>query len=186
MLQDNSDLVRINATMALLDIAQRLRRPHAQMSRYLLKALKDKNTYVVRNAARALGVVGNENCIQDIISLLKQESKPGIVANLILALGLLGDTRAVKILCRHLRSPHWEVRFEAARALGELRQPQTYGALAQALKDTSLLVREQAVHALGLIGHKRAIVPLEKMKLQHPYGSINKAIGQALERLLDT
>jgi HEAT repeat protein len=184
MLQDQSDLVRINTAMALLDISQRLRRPHAQMTRYLLKALKDKNTYVVRNAARTLGIVGNESCVPEIITLLKQESQPGIAANLILALGLLSDARAVKILCRQLRSPHWEVRFEAAKALGELKQNQAYGPLLQLLKDTSLLVREQAVHALGRIGNKRAIVILEKMKLQHPYGSLNKAITQALERLL--
>lgn len=185
-LQDPSDLVRINSAMALLDIAQRLRRPHSQMVKYLLKALKDKNTYVVRNVARTLGIVGNEEAVTSIITQLKQEQNPGIISNLVLALGLLKDPRAQKILIRMLRHAHWEVRFEAAKALGELQEPKAYGALIQSLRDPSLLVREQVIFALSRLGNRKAIPHLEKLKLQHPYGSINKAIGIALERLLES
>ncbi|PIQ24739.1 hypothetical protein COW36_23475 [bacterium (Candidatus Blackallbacteria) CG17_big_fil_post_rev_8_21_14_2_50_48_46] len=184
-LQDPADLVRINAAMALLDISQRLRRPHQQMVKYLLKALKDKNTYVVRNVARTLGMVGNEEAVTAIITMLKQEQSAAVTANLTLALGLLQDHRSLKILTRLLRHNQWEVRFEAAKALGNLQDPKAYGPLIQALKDSSLLVREQVIFALGRLGNRKAIVHLEKLKLQHPYGTVNKAIGMALERLLE-
>lgn len=183
-LQDPVDLVRVNAAMALLDIALRLRRPHSQMVKYLLKALKDPNTYVVRNAARTLGVVGNADAVTAIISMLKQEQRPEIVAHLVLALGLLHDQRALKILLKHLRHGHWEVRFEAAKALGELSNPGAYGGLIQGLRDPSHLVREQVIYSLGKLGNRKAIAHLEKLKLQHPYGVVNKAIGMALDRLL--
>lgn len=186
MLQDPSDWVRINSAMALLDIAQKLQRPHTQMVKYLLKALKDKNTYVVRNAARALGIVGNEQAVSCIIAQLKQEQNPGIIANLVFALGLLKDPRAQKVLVRMLRHAHWEVRFQAAKALGELQDARAYGALLQTLKDPSLLVREQAIFALSRLGNRKAIPHLEKLKLQHPYGTLNKAINLALERLLES
>jgi HEAT repeat protein len=185
VLKDPADLVRINAAMALLDIAQRLRRPHSQMVKYLLKALKDPNTYVVRNAARTLGVVGNADAVTAIITMLKQEQTPATTAHLALALGLLQDQRATKILHKLLRHGHWEVRFEASKALGELRNPHSYGPLLQALRDSSHLVREQVIYALGKLGNRKAITHLEKLKLQHPYGEVNKAIGMALERLLE-
>jgi hypothetical protein len=34
------------------------------------------------------------------------------------------------------------------------------------------------------LGNRKAIAHLEKLKLQHPYGVVNKAIGMALDRLL--
>lgn len=185
-LKDPAAMVRINAAMALNDIAQRYRKHHQNLSDLCLKALRDENVYVVKNATRALGFVGDEDALRQIILLLKQEARPPIVANLVQALGMFQDPRALKTLSRFLKHPSWEVRFEVIRALSLLttQRKQVYPLLLQALKDPAVMVKEQAVRALGALGNPKAVPVLEKLKLQHPYGAINKSIGLALDKLL--
>lgn len=186
-LKDPSELVRINAAMALFDIAQRLRRPHQGLRDLGIKALRDPNVYVVKNAARTLGFVGDEDTLRQIIALLKQETRPALVANLVQALGVFADARSVKVLARLMRHDSWEVRFEVVRALGLVRgaEREVYSLLLQGLKDPAVMVKEQAIHALGLHGNKKAIPHLEKLKMQHPYGAVNKTIAKVLDRLLE-
>lgn len=185
-LKDPVDMVRINAAIAIFDIAQRIKRPHKLIRDLCLKALKDKNVYVVKNAARTLGLVGDEETLREIITMLKQETRPDIISNLIQAIGLFKDKRSIKILSKFLRHPQWEVRFEVVRALGLLLdgEKEAYPLLLQGMKDPSLMVKEQAIHAIGLIGNPKAIHHLEQMKMQHPYGKINETINKALDRLL--
>lgn len=186
-LKDSSDLVRINAAMGLFDLAQVLKRRHVTIRDLCLKALRDSNVYVVKNAARTLGLVGDEDALPEIITLIKQETRPAILSNLVQALGLLQNPRAVKVLAKMMRHESWEVRFEVMRALGMLRgnNKEVYPLLLQGLRDPAVMVKEQAIHALGLHGNKRAIEHLEKLKLQHPYGEVNKTIAKALDRLLE-
>lgn len=186
-LKDSSDLVRINAAMGLYDLAQVLKRRHITIRDLCLKALRDSNVYVVKNAARTLGLVGDEDALPEIITLIKQENRPTILGNLVQALGLLRNGRAVKILAKMIRHESWEVRFEVIRALSQIpgNAKEIYPLLLQGLRDPAVMVKEQAVHALGLHGNKRAIPHLEKLKLQHPYGKINKTIAIALDRLLE-
>lgn len=185
-LKDPVPLVRINAAMALYDIAQRLRKPHRNIADMCFKALKDENIYVVKNVVRTLGIVGDEDALREIISQLKDETRPAITANLVQALGLFRDPRALKTLSRLLRHPQPEVRFEVVGALLQIRgqRKAIYKLLLQALKDPALMVKEHAVRALGSFGEPKAMAHLEKMKLQHPYGVINKSIGKALDQLL--
>jgi HEAT repeat protein len=185
-LKDPSDLVRINAAMALFDVAQRLQRPHAGLRELCLKALRDNNVYVVKNAARTLGLVGDEDALREITVLIKQEQRPALLSNLVQALGTFNDKRSIKVLSRLMRHESWEVRFEVIRALGlvEGAEREVYPLLLQGLKDPAVMVKEQSIHALGLLGNKKAIPQLEKLKLQHPYGVVNKTIAKALDRLL--
>lgn len=185
-LKDKSAMVKINATMAVMDIVKR--EPHAnpQLSQVLLKLLEDKNAFVVRNAARVLAYIGDEEAYRSIVAKLKTEKDPKIMGQLIMALSYFFDDRSLNILAKLFKHPDWEVRFEVIKALGQLDYSnKIYKLLLQGLKDKSLYVREQAVYALGLTGNEKAIPHLEKLKRQHPYGKINKAIGVALDRLLD-
>jgi HEAT repeat protein len=183
-LKDEDAFVRVNAAMAMFDIAQRHRNPHQNLKDLCLKALKDPNVYVVKNAARTLGLVGDEEALREIIALFKQEHRPEITANLVHALGLFEDPRSFKTLSKALKHKAWEVRFEAINALSLLKDKRAYSLFLQGLKDPSVMVQEQAVRALGALGNKKAITALEKLKMQHPYGSINKFINQALDKLL--
>lgn len=183
-LKDEDAFVRVNAAMAMFDIAQRHRNPHQNLKDLCLKALKDPNVYVVKNAARTLGLVGDEEALREIIALLKQDQRSEVTANLIHALGLFKDSRTFKSLKKALKHKAWEVRFEAINALSLLRDQRAYSLFLQSLKDPSVMVQEQAVRALGALGNKKALPALEKLKMQHPYGNINKYINQALDKLL--
>ena len=183
-LKDEDAFVRVNAAMAMFDVAQRHRSPHQNLKDLCLKALKDPNVYVVKNAARTLGLVGDEEALREITALLKQEQRSEITANLVHALGLFEDSRSFKILAKAFKHKAWEVRFEAINALSRLKDKRAYSVFLQGLKDPSVMVQEQSVRALGALGNKKAIPALEKLKMQHPYGSINRFINQALDKLL--
>lgn len=183
-LEDVSDLVRINAAMALFEVVQKGDYP-LNLSTLLMPRLQaDPNPYVVRNIIRILGLVGDEDTLKRIIAMLKAEKRPEVIVNLVQALGSLGGRQALKPLLRLLRHEQWEVRFQVVKALASLADKRAYSPLLQALQDPSMLVKEQAVYALGMLKDKRAIAHLEKLRLQHPYGNIQKAITNALDRLL--
>ena len=54
----------------------------------------------------------------------------------------------------------WEVRWDAARALGEIKDPRAVEPLSAALKDENEYVRKAAAYALGEIKDPRAVEPL--------------------------
>ena len=71
------------------------------------------------------------------------------------ALGLLGDERAVPVLVEHLASEEDDhLRFEIAKALGWLRSPKAVAGLEKALKDPDEHVRDAAATALKEIAKK--------------------------------
>ena len=77
-----------------------------------------------------------------------------------LALGNIGDKRAVKPLITALVDEDWVVRGGAALALGDIGDKRAVEPLITALVDEDWLVRENAADALGKIGDKRAVEPL--------------------------
>lgn len=184
-LEDTHELVRINAAMALFEVVQKAASAEYHLSTVLMRRLEqDPNPYVVRNIIRILGLVGDEQTVKQIVMMLKAEKRPEVIVNLVQALGSLGGHHALKPLVRLLRHEQWEVRFQVVKSLAVLGDKRAYSPLLHALQDTSMLVKEQAVYALGVLKDKRAIAHLEKLRLQHPYGNIQKAITNALDRLL--
>jgi len=71
-----------------------------------------------------------------------------------------GGTRAMPRLLRLLKDPSWEVRREAAKALGHMGDPVAVEGLGKALRDHDHDVREAVAVALGRIGDPHAIGPL--------------------------
>lgn len=70
----------------------------------------------------------------------------------VIALGLLGDERAVPVLIDHLQNePNQNLRLEIARALGWIGSATAVPALEQALTDTYPFTRQQAAFALKRI-----------------------------------
>lgn len=66
----------------------------------------------------------------------------------------------VSEILQELRNGDEDDREEAARSLGELREPEAVGPLTDALGDRSRYVRREAAKALGAIGEERCIDPL--------------------------
>ncbi|MBI4559892.1 MAG: MFS transporter [Candidatus Hydrogenedentes bacterium] len=75
-----------------------------------------------------------------------------------------------------------ERRLRAAKRLGVLRNPLAIGELIQALKDSSLAVREAAAESLGRIGLAEATEPLA-LALFDPTSGIQSPAARALGRI---
>jgi len=67
---------------------------------------------------------------------------------------------AVEALTVALHNPNKDVRFNAARALGEIRDPRAVESILDLLGDTNRTVRLAAARALGYIKDPRAVEPL--------------------------
>jgi HEAT repeat protein len=74
------------------------------------------------------------------------------------------------------------IRAQAARALGEIGEPETVQPLLGALDDESGLVRCSAARALGAIGDDRAAEPLITA-LQDRDGAVRREAVRALGRI---
>jgi hypothetical protein len=78
-----------------------------------------------------------------------------IKGDAVVALGLLGDERAVPVLLDHLANETDDhIRFQIVNALGWLRSPKAVPGLEKALKDPDEHVRDGAVAALKTITGK--------------------------------
>ena len=98
------------------------------------------------------------------------------------ALGEIGDERAVEPLIEALKDKIASVRRAAAQALGEIGDKHAVRPLIQMLKDRSVLARRASVEALGKIGDKRVVEPLIKV-LRDENHSVCKAAAEALRRI---
>jgi HEAT repeat protein len=77
-------------------------------------------------------------------------------ASAVFAMGRNGDQRWASQVLRELDSAKPEMRFEAARAAGELELTDAVAPLAQLAEDSDQLVREAAIWSLGQIGGPEA------------------------------
>lgn len=74
---------------------------------------------------------------------------------------VLGETKdEVERLINDLKDESWQIRWYAAQALGEIKNPRAVEPLAVALKDKNVYVRAMAAWALGEIKDRRAVKPL--------------------------
>ena len=136
----------------------------------LIRALKNEDYIVRKEAARSLTRVGDESAVESLIEALNYESWEDSYSVLISiresaadALGNIGDRRAVNPLINSLfGDSDEEVRWKAAAALGKIGDPSAVEPLIKALDDKSWGVRKNSSNALGNIGDSKALDPLLK------------------------
>jgi HEAT repeat protein len=104
-----------------------------------------------KNAAWALGAMGNSEAVTALIEALK-DTDAGVREQVAWALGSIGDRRAVDGLIGALADSAPGVRRQAAWALGSIGDNRAVTALTKSLKDADAGVRRQAAWALGSIG----------------------------------
>ena len=104
-----------------------------------------------KNAAWALGAIGNTEAVTALIEALK-DTDAGVREQVAWALGAIGDRRAVDGLIGALNDTAAGVRKQAAWALGALGDSRAVTALTKTLKDPDAGVRRQSAWALGSIG----------------------------------
>ncbi|NEQ69233.1 MAG: hypothetical protein F6K21_27850 [Symploca sp. SIO2D2] len=125
----------------------------------LIKALKDKEDYVRKNVAVALGKIGTEAVIPTLIQAL-QDQDYFIRSRAAVALGKIGTRAVIPALIQALQDQDYFVRSNAAEVLGAISTESAISVLIQALQHQEHIVRSNAVEALGKIGAKAAITAL--------------------------
>ncbi|MGV3624427.1 MAG: HEAT repeat domain-containing protein [Archangium sp.] len=101
-------------------------------------------------AARLLGEMGAKSAVPMLLSLLDDPEAPAR-REVLLALGRLGDAKAVDPIARDLYSDSAEVRSAACRALAALKAPAQSEAIDALKGDYDRRVRESAEAALAVL-----------------------------------
>ena len=155
LLRHEMDSVRRSAVSELVDLA-----PHTEsIQAALRRALKDRDSVVAGDAARALGALG-KRASPSVLALVNTLSyqDPYVRIYAAEALASIGPTaaKATEALARSLEDPIPGVRWAACEALSSIG-PAAHSAVPQlieALSDEFLYVRIFAAGALGSMGSK--------------------------------
>jgi HEAT repeat protein len=119
----------------------------------LIEALKDKDEFVRKYAAEALGIIGDEAAVEPLIDALKDEYAP-VRENAVFSLDLIGDPDAVDGLIIALKDDIPLIKSSAARTLGKMGDHRAIEPLIDALLDPSYSVKSSASAALNTLTGK--------------------------------
>ena len=169
--------------------------------------LKDSDRYVRRDAADALGIIGDPSAIPYLAEALK-DTDSVVRWNAVRALGKIGDPSAIPYLAEALKDTDYKVGSAAISALGKTGDPSavpylaevlkgsdsrttaayalgrigTQG-LAEALKDADYRVRRSAISGLGNVGP--SAIPYLAEALKDAVHDVRRAAANALENIGD-
>ncbi|NTW00071.1 MAG: HEAT repeat domain-containing protein [Oscillochloris sp.] len=125
----------------------------------LLRMAEDDDTQMRIEAIRVLGVVGEARALKQLLLGLT-DTDPHVAARSARALGKIGDSRAYHPLVTAMHHPMSDVRYEACRAVVDLRVPDGVTALRElALEDHGITSWGASVSE----GAHRAMVELESV-----------------------
>lgn len=161
-LQDSSPIVRATAAKAILSIGG------DKSAGLLIPLLKDKDEFVRREAAYALGLTHSAVATQALGERLLKDKEDGVRGAAAVALGEIADEASVIVLVGTLapelsgskrkREQNVFVLRAAATALGQIKSRAGTAALVAALGNEKLPsdVRREAARSLGMIGDPSA------------------------------
>jgi HEAT repeat protein/cyclophilin family peptidyl-prolyl cis-trans isomerase len=129
----------------------------------LTRALDDPSALVRRQAAFALGLVGDSTAAPALLRRLDVETDAAARTSLVSALGDAGGRKAAPALVRALRGKDAAERRAAALAAARLRDSTLVDALADASRDASPDVRWRSAYALGRIGDRLGASTLRRL-----------------------
>jgi HEAT repeat protein len=172
LLSDPSPIVRVTATKAILSLDPE------ESAAALLPLLNDKDEFVRREAAYALGLTRSRTATTSLTDRLLNDKDAGVRGAAAVALGRIGDEDAVialaGILAPQLSAPAKSKRKAetnefvlraAAVALGQIKNRAGTPALIAALNNEKFPqdVRREAARSLGLIRDPAAIPALKSV-----------------------
>jgi HEAT repeat protein len=152
---------------------------------YLIAAMCGKDSYIRNEAINTLEIIGKP-AVNILISNLNNEYKgeeEDIREGIIIALGKIGDTKAVDPLVEFLKSGSYSERAMAATALGNIGDNRAVSPLIDALHDKEGYVRRMAASALGKIKDSRAVKPLITAIIRDTAGPEIEAYTEALNNI---
>lgn len=96
--------------------------------------------------------------------------------------GQAGNSDNVDQIIKDLQNESWQIRWDAAAALGETKDPRGIDPLSTALKDKNSYVRMTAARSLGMIDDSRIIEPLIQALRDESHGVQKNALLSLKER----
>lgn len=194
-LGDAAAIVRATAARAVLSL------PPNEAATLILPLLRDRDEFVRREAAYALGLTRSPGVVSALAAALETDKQASVRGAAAVALGQIGDSAAAPALAgalsRRLRAPGFFnrvlrrrveedefVRRAAAVSLGQLRSREAVPVLVETLANARAPgdVRREAARALGLIGDPAA-VPALRSVLTHGDPYLSRIAFEALRRL---
>ena len=157
-----------------------LARKDKRVLEQLVRAVQEGHAPFFFLAATALSKAG-EVALQPLLEMLHHAQYP-VRQMAALALGDVGDPRAVPDLVQSLGDPQDVVRQAAAHSLGKIGAKEAVEPLLKSLADESDIVRNAAVKALGLIGDPRALPALMRA-MDEDTESIAEWAGKAIAQI---
>jgi HEAT repeat protein len=152
-----------------------------QDARGLIRALDyDRDAEVRRQAAEALGLLGDEQALAPLVFCLNDEDLD-VRKAAARALGQIGDPRAVDALTALVGQEPEDLAAVAVEALGDIGDAEATPTLIAALVDEDPTLREVSSQALAKIGAGAAFALLKK--LDETEGEIHEAVRQTLRRM---
>src|SRR5262249_21668918 len=190
-LRDAEPIVRATAAKAILSIG-----PEESVNN-LLPLLNDKDEFVRRETAYALGLTRSRSATNALSERLLNDKEDGVRGAAAVALGQIGDEAAIVALVGTLapelsapskskrkREPNVFVLRAAAAALGQIGSRAGTAALISALSNEKFPgdVRREAARSLGLIGDPSA-EPALRVAATSPDPYLSEAANKAIHRL---
>jgi len=150
----------------------------------LLETIRESNEHVeVRRRAVEAIAFSSETDVISIIENAYYDSDEKMQVSAIFAMGRNADKRWQPRVIAELDNPNSEIRFEAARACGELEAVEAVSKLIQLIdEDPDLEVQEMAISALGRMGGQEARDALENY-LENEVEALALAADEALYEL---
>ena len=171
------------ARFVLLGELEKIDRAPAMLAEQaLLETLRsgEEDIEVRRRAVEAIAYSG-EAGVRDIIEAAYYDDDEKMQASALFAMGRSADAFWRKLLVQELESPNPELRFEAARACGELETRSAVPKLIEmSTNDPDREVQQASIWALGRISGREAREALEAF-----FESDDEALSQAAAEALD-
>jgi HEAT repeat protein len=157
--------------------------PHRLAYETLLTTCQDAGECleVRRRALESLAYSGEE-VVAELIREAYAATEEKARVSAVFAMGRSADKRWSGPVRQELSSPNPELRYEAARACGELRLSETVAELSELAEDVDREVQEAALWSLGQIGGEKAKEILERF-LRSQDEATQAAAEAALEEL---
>jgi HEAT repeat protein len=134
---------------------------------------------VRRRALEAISTLSRPQ-VEELIRQAYQSDSLDLKASALCAMGLNCNPTWLSTMLQELGNPNSRIRFEAARACGELESEETVPKLIELIHDSDFEVQMSAIESLGKIGGNRA-----KEALRECLDSEDEAIIEAAQNALD-
>jgi HEAT repeats len=153
---DTAITLRSSCVLSLVQCVDITRRDALQ---YIVDALTDKEHPVRTEAARVLAQMGGDECA--LLLRLKArsgDSEPSIIGQVLESLISLEGERSLSFIGQFLRSAQFEIREEAALALGASRLPEAIALLKRAWEgELNIEVRRSCLRAISVSRNSEAL-----------------------------